>query len=285
MNHLHRVAIVSSCVMLLLPAFVRGQTTAAPSPSAANASQPQASKPRAKGARAAGRETGVDPLAEARRATAILLITSLADEARGFRDETLRARVQARAADALWETDAERARALFRRAWDAAEVADRESIRRFEEERRAQSQRGGAQVYNSPRELRGEVLRLAARRERALGEELLSKLDDARRQERHASDVAAKPDAAVNPNANDTAANAQRISLAIELLQTSDTERAVQFAEPALRRVSPHGMRFLAALRPKDAKTADAIYAALLRSAAGDPLADANTVSLLSSYA
>src|SRR3712207_883811 len=65
-----------------------------------------------------------DPLAEIRRTTAIGLITALADEARSFRDETLRARVQARAADALWETDQEKARTLFRRAWDAADAAD-----------------------------------------------------------------------------------------------------------------------------------------------------------------
>src|SRR5919112_1891057 len=118
-----RVAIISSCVVLLLPAFVCGQTTATPA----------SAVPRGKNVRA-GRDgsSKVDPLAEARRATAISLINSLADEARGFRDETLRARVQARAADALWETDAERARALFRRAWDAAEASDRESLRRFD---------------------------------------------------------------------------------------------------------------------------------------------------------
>lgn len=279
MNPLHRVAIVSSGVVLLVlsPALVRGQTIAPP---ASNAPQPRGKSVRT------GRNTAVDPLAEARRATAISLITSLADEARGFRDETLRARVQARAADALWETDKERARALFRRAWDAADAADKESIRRFEEERRAQSQRGGSQVYNTPRDLRGEVLRLAARRDRALGEELLAKLDDARKQERDAA--ALKPEASPTANANepqtDSASNAQRISLAMELLQTSDTERAVQFAEPALRRVSTHGMRFLSALRQKDAKAADAIYAALLTGAAGDAATDANTVSLLASY-
>jgi hypothetical protein len=282
MNPRRRVTILSSCVLLLLPAFVRGQTAGTPASSA----PPQTAQPRGKNVRA-GRDSSsrVDPLAEARRATAISLINALADEARGFRDETLRARVQARAADALWETDAERARALFRRAWDAAEVADRESIRRAEEERRAQAQRGGAQVFNATRDLRGEVLRLAARRDRALGEELLAKLDDAHKQERDAA--ALKPDApsTTNPNefSND-ASNAQRISLAMQLLQAGDTERAVQFAEPALRRVSTHGIRFLVALRQKDMKTADAIYAASVRGAMSDPSADANTVSLLSSY-
>ena len=290
MPHLSRVAVVSSCVMsscvvsscvvLLLPTFVRGQA-AAPSPASNVAAQPQAARPRGKNAGRAAREA-FDPLAEARRATAISLITSLADEARGFRDEALRARVQARAADALWETDVERARALFRRAWDAADAADRESLRRSEEERRAQAQRGGASVFTAPRDLRGEVLRLAARRERALGEEFLAKLDDARRQERDAA--ALKTEAAPAASGQNEAANAQRISLALQLLQASDTERAIQFAEPALRRVSAQGMRFLVALRQKDAKSADAIYAALITGAAVDPATDANTVSLLSSY-
>lgn len=80
-----------------------------------------------------------DPLAEARRTMASSLLTSLADEARSFRDLALRARVQARSADALWDTDPENARALFRRAWDSAESADEENARLSEEERLARS--------------------------------------------------------------------------------------------------------------------------------------------------
>jgi hypothetical protein len=78
-----------------------------------------------------------DPMAEVRRTTAVSLVSTLADDARMFKDPALRARVQARAADALWETEKERARALFRRAWEAAEAADRENERLTEEERRA----------------------------------------------------------------------------------------------------------------------------------------------------
>src|ERR1041384_378829 len=63
-----------------------------------------------------------DAVTMERRAQATTLLTSLADEARGFHDETLRARVQAQAARARWATDKERGQALFRRAWDAAEV-------------------------------------------------------------------------------------------------------------------------------------------------------------------
>src|SRR4051812_18835801 len=54
-----------------------------------------------------------DPLAEQRRNTAISLLTTLADEAKSYRDLDLRARVLARTADAIWASDAERARALF----------------------------------------------------------------------------------------------------------------------------------------------------------------------------
>jgi len=46
-----------------------------------------------------------NPLADQRRTVAISLLTSLADESRSYQDQTLRARVQARAADALWDSD------------------------------------------------------------------------------------------------------------------------------------------------------------------------------------
>ncbi|HEY1403357.1 MAG TPA: hypothetical protein VGB05_04465, partial [Pyrinomonadaceae bacterium] len=223
----------------------------------------------------------------ARRTTAISLISSLADEARGFRDEALRARVQARAADALWETDAERGRMLFRRAWDAADASDRESIRRSEEERRANTRSGGGSVYTSPRNLRGEVLRLAAKRDRALGEEFLVKLDDARKQEREsAAAKTAEAALATNPNNSEAVAASirQRLELASQLLRDGDVERAMQYAEPALRRVDQQVLRFLVTLRQQNPGAADKVYGALLAGAAGDPATDANTISQLSSY-
>ena len=67
-----------------------------------------------------------DPISAQRRAMAVSLLTSLADKARTFRDIPVRARAQARAADALWELDAELARTLFRRSWADADAADRE---------------------------------------------------------------------------------------------------------------------------------------------------------------
>src|SRR5215210_7223867 len=98
------------------------------SPLPALAQQPQ--KPPAKSAKPAAAKkpaAEADPMAEIQRTTAVSLITTLADDARAFREPGLRARVQARAADALWDTDRERAALLFRRAWDEAESADAEA--------------------------------------------------------------------------------------------------------------------------------------------------------------
>src|SRR6185503_11638386 len=76
----------------------------------------------------------VDAEAEQRREIAVSLVIALADESRSFKDQIRRARVQARAADVLWEPDQDRARDLFRRAWDSADIADNEAARQRAED-------------------------------------------------------------------------------------------------------------------------------------------------------
>src|SRR6185369_12584544 len=66
----------------------------------------------------------IDPETLKRRTIALSLLESLAIEARSYRDEPLRARVQGRIADALWDQDKEAARSLFRRAWEVAESVE-----------------------------------------------------------------------------------------------------------------------------------------------------------------
>ena len=77
---------------------------------------------------------------------------------------------------------------------------------------------------------------------------------------------------------------AQRLSLAQQLLEDGDAERAMQFAGPALYPVNTFGIIFLNTLRERDKASADLRFAALLTQAANDPSADANYVSLLASY-
>lgn len=214
-----------------------------------------------------------------RRARARSLLVSLSTDARQFNDQTLRARALARIADALWQVDAEQGRLLFRKAWEAAEVADLESDRKLQEEINQQKARtGGGYAISLPPNLRREVLKLAARHDRVLGEEFLDKL---KAQKVEAANSATTS----NPRNGDLSeALSQRIGVAQELLQAGETDRALQFARPALAVVSMQSIDFLVDLRAKNATAADAAYAALLASSANNPQADANSVSLLSSY-
>ncbi len=108
-----------------------------------------------------------------RRQQARSLLIALSTDARAFHEQTLRARSLARIADALWTVDAEQGRLMFRKAWEAAEIADRESDLKLQEDIRQQQAKTGRSGYalSLPPSLRREVLRLAARKDRALGEE------------------------------------------------------------------------------------------------------------------
>jgi hypothetical protein len=119
------------------------------------------------------------------------------------------------------------------------------------------------------------VLRLAARHDRALGEEFLEKLK------------AQKLDAANNARPRPGASNeatSQRLSVARDLLLAGEMERALQFADPVLTVPGIETLSFLSALREKNAAAADERYAAMLAASANNPQSDANTASLLSSY-
>ncbi len=212
------------------------------------------------------------------RTVAISLVTSLADEARSFKDQTRRARVQARAADVLWDTDPERARELFRRAWEAASIVDAEAAKKRAEDMKRMEADGGPVVLRGGPDLRSEVLRLVAKRDRKLGEEFLKALDEATEKE--------KSEAATNQrnNPGSRLGGSQRLQLARRLVEDGEVQRALEFATPALNTVSPDSIFFLSALREKNAQLADGAFTNLLALAARDPNSDANTVSGLSSY-
>ena len=271
----------SCCALLAVLCLVTSALPAAPQ--TVNASQ--TSPPKTKRAAASDASPTPDPAAEVRRTTAILLINSLADDARNFRDLTLRARVQMQVAEMLWETETKRARTLFRRAWEAAVVADRENARRRDEDMQEQLKTRGAAVFSDIPNLRAEVLRLAARRDPKLGEEFFKQMDEEKK--RAEEEAASRPDtaAARSDNPELLASLHERLGLATELLQEGDVERAMQFAGPALDYLTMSTIAFLSLLRTKNAASADEHYAALLNKAAANPLSDANTVSLLSSYA
>ena len=205
-----------------------------------------------------------------RRATALSLLQSLAVEARSYNDEPLRAQVQAQIADVIWSHDREAARTLFRRAWDIAETLDQAGAVSS-----LTSQRPKNAASNRPRtNLRREILKLASLRDHALGEEFLAKLTPA---------DGADPKIAARELS--TAEGVERLRLASELLANNNLERSLQFADPALTRITSQAIEFLVSLREKDALGADRRFASLLAIAGADPGSDANTVSVLTSYA
>ena len=221
----------------------------------------------------------VDAEAAQQRTVAISLVTTLADEARSFKDQTRRARVQARAADVLWDTDPERARELFRRAWEAAETVDAEMAKKRAEEMRRQQSQGEPMVVRGGPSLRSEVLRLVAKRDRKLGEEFLKALDEGAEKERSE----AATDQRLNNSGTRVGASA-RLQLARRLVEDGEIKRALEFAGPALDSVNVDVIFFLSALREKNAQLADSAYTTLLARVVRDPNSDANTISGLSSY-
>jgi hypothetical protein len=213
-----------------------------------------------------------------RRAFAISLITSLADETRNY-DGALRPRVLARAADTLWNADSDTARTLFRRAWEAAEKGDAEGLT-------LKSPDGvpamAAELVTALRresgyDLRAEVLALATRCDRKLGEEFLKKLTQDKKDEKSGSSYQNSSDG--------SEAVSKRLTLASKLLDEGDAAQALEFAAPALNQVNANSIVFLSKLREKRSEAADQRFALLLAQAELDPSSDANTVSGLSSYA
>jgi hypothetical protein len=225
------------------------------------------------------------PAAEECRRVATDLLVSLAEEARGYRSAPLRARIESGVADAIWPSERERASSLFRRAWDAAREADEESERQVAEARRQRLSGRGSRLSMLPRasDLRGEVLALAARRDRALADDLLTGLGAAMVASPEGMS-AASPDPVTDPM-DAPAEVKQRLALAAKLLDDGDTAQALLFADPALAGpVNVFVVNFLDRLRAKNPAAADERYLTILARARQDPAADGNTVSLLSAY-
>ncbi|HXT63118.1 MAG TPA: hypothetical protein VN696_08790, partial [Pyrinomonadaceae bacterium] len=263
---MRRLLLVSLLVLPLLTSSTFGQPKDARKPASPEIAKAKDEK-----------DLEAERILRERRANAQSLLISLAADADRYNDSKLRARTLARIAYALWDSDAERARSLFRKAWDAAENVDQEAQRKLAEEMKEQQAKRGSYAVRNPPSIRAEVLRLAARRDRKLGEELLAKLKTEKQQE--AADAAGR----LRDFRAGSEAASQRLSLARQLLDT-DVERALQFADPVLGSINQESLDFLSYLRDKDANAADQRYAALLSLADGNLESDANTVSLLASY-
>jgi hypothetical protein len=216
-----------------------------------------------------------EALAKLRVNDAISRLSALADEAQTF-DPSLRSQIQTQVASLVWNVDKLFARDLFLKAWEAAESADRELWEKVDSDAKSS-------VENYPHDTRRGVLSAAWQKDALLGEELLTKMI------KHDQAWSAES-ADLNVSSNTSQANKmsrselERINVATQLLRNGQTQQAANLAGDALNRVVPPALRFLSELREKNVTAADELYVSLLERLVTDSAADANTVSLLSSY-
>src|SRR6202007_812264 len=91
--------------------------------------------------------------------------------------------------------------------------------------------------------LRREILELAARRDRALGDEFLRRMAA-----KDQAQAARSNDATGNASQMSSAEMAERLNLARGFLRAGEIERALQFADPALIRATVGAIDFLTLL-------------------------------------
>jgi hypothetical protein len=211
-----------------------------------------------------------------RRKRAVELIVETADAARTFKDLFYRARIQTRAADSLWPYDEERARSIFRRAWEAATAFDRS-------EQEAEARESGVPSTLMFTEARDEVLAAAAARDSKLAEaflkDLLPEKAEASEAENNKTETPRK-----TPWREVSVAGQRRLALAYELLSLNNPQRAAQVATPVIAEgESGELMAFVTRLRESEATIGENFYLRLLERTSRDIYGDTNTVLLLSS--
>jgi hypothetical protein len=201
-------------------------------------------------------------------------LSALAVESQTF-EPRLRTRIQTRAASLLWNFDRVFAHDLFLKAWEAAESADSDGDVK---------QQGGdsKRITNESREARRAVITAVWQKDPVLAEELFARLTKGDKDTRPDDEGA---NTASTSQLNELSSmDLERLNMARELLQTGDSSHAAKFAGNLVYRAVIPSLRFLSELRQKNAALADDLYVSLLVGIATDPTADANTVSLLSSY-
>lgn len=213
---------------------------------------------------------------------AVAVLREVAEAARSFDDLYESVSTQANAAYVLWPHDEQTARAILRRAWEAATAPGAEGKAR------------GFGTSEDPREDARNALTAARRRVVTVALKYDSRLADAfmREFERTLDDESHAPrqndppaDATLPQRRNRSLSRAgwQRIAIARDLFATGDFKRAAEAVAPlVIEGATQPLLNFILQLRAGDPDAADALYLSLLERMRADPDADANDVLLLS---
>jgi hypothetical protein len=217
-----------------------------------------------------------DAAARARRAKALALLTETAEEARALPDLFYRARLLALAADALYPFERERARQIFRRAWEAATASDTAE----QEEADAQATGSTAEEAAPVTQARDETLAKTAARDAALADVFLRELLKDKRSE---SNLDENENERASVWREPGASSARRIALGLELLENGEAASAFKMVAPVVNEgASASLVVFMLRLREHDAAAGEALYRLMIAQMSKDATADANTLLLLS---
>jgi hypothetical protein len=213
----------------------------------------------------------------ARRAAAIELITTTAENARTFKDLFYRARVQAIAGDSLWQYDETRARSIFRRAWDAATAFDKS-------EQEAEDKETGVASTLVITEARDEVLRFIAGRDPEMAQTFLIELLTVKKENEASEEPAQQTKTARTAWRELSPVGQRRLALAYELLKQGDQIEAMAIAKPAIQEgASGDVVTFILRFRELNPGAGEELYRLLLKTVERQlDIADANDVLLLS---
>lgn len=217
------------------------------------------------------------------REQAIAIVRETIEAASLPDDSVYSARILAVAADVLWSVNQTEARTVFRRAWEAATIADRA------EQEAEQSEI--TSIVPPVTATREEVLTAIARRDNALTDEFLRILigetieTQATTEARGDQTQNAPP---VSVWRTPSPLGLQRLALASQLLREGQDGRASEIVRPLVMNegVSGELIAFLLRLRERNAMAADALFLTLIvrTTRAGIEQTTANDVLLLSSY-
>jgi len=243
---------------------------------------------------AATKKTNADAARKAREVReAVAALREVADAARSFDDIYEVAFMQSEAADALWPFDEQTARAILRRAWEAAtapgvenKLPDLKNTDDPKEKEIAQEELTTARNF---------IIKAAAKHDSRLADAFVRDLvhDSGERSASSQSgeQYSAKQDGQTDAEGSSqykvrdlSPAGFQRLAVADQLLAERDFKSAAELAAPVVGE-GPTQMllAFIISLRAHDAQDADALYLRLIEVTRADAAADANDIILLSS--
>ena len=214
------------------------------------------------------------------------LLVYLADEARASDDLAFSVRAQAQAAELLWSRDAERARQIFRRAYDSLASAESEKSEKAD----SQARRTPVIPVSARLQLRAELLNQIAARDPELVEELARKLSLAVEPLKETVAGAADPMTPSGPVRWDTAQRDLFVSLALQIVER-DPHRAMTLGQMSLGTInerssalSPNFTRLLILMRGADQSLARLLFSSAVDRLEQTPSPSLADIQALSSY-